>query len=393
MVCRLGSGRTRPLSSSGHRLYAEILRRMRDEIGLVFLQPGRFLMPPPGAQPPWMQFFPLPGRSPLARAMQARFSAYVDAVQRDLMSPMFGELDCLVVLADLLSPLHQGQPAFADAQLALAAAADALRWERSWTDYLAAFAQLKLPPSPIKRVAFVATKADHIAARQRGNLTSSDAAHHACAPSGRHPPYSRLRQCGVPRTLWKRWAAGLFLPSAAGSSERPALRAFTLAKFQTACPMTCFGNTGSLRYPTSNRCGYRRVGRGGIPQIGLDALASISVGGYTVMDTAPEPFLLLEADEAPRLEAAPPLLPAAALARRRSHRHWSGMLLLGASFLVLWGAWLVSSLFDRWNVLGWLGLAGLVVALALIGLGISRELRGLSALRRVDHLRAELVQR
>ena len=42
------------LSSSGHRLYIETLSRMRDELGLTFLQPGRFLMPPPGAQPPWM---------------------------------------------------------------------------------------------------------------------------------------------------------------------------------------------------------------------------------------------------------------------------------------------------------------------------------------------------
>ena len=109
------------------------------------------------------------------------------------------------------------------------------------------------------------------------------------------------------------------------------------------------------------------------------------------MDTAPEAFLLLEADEAPRLEAAPPLLPAAALVRRRSAPALAGMLVLGASFLVLWGAWLVSSLFDRWNVLGWLGLASLVVALALIGLGISREFRNLWALRRVDHLRAELA--
>jgi len=109
------------------------------------------------------------------------------------------------------------------------------------------------------------------------------------------------------------------------------------------------------------------------------------------MDTAPEPFLLLEADEAPRLEAAPPLLPAAALVYRRSAPALAGVLLLGASFLVLWGAWLVSSLFDRWNLLGWLGLASLVVALALIGLGISREFRNLWALRRVDHLRAELA--
>src|SRR5690242_20952081 len=109
------------------------------------------------------------------------------------------------------------------------------------------------------------------------------------------------------------------------------------------------------------------------------------------MDTAPEPFLLLEANEAPRLEAPPPLLPATALVRRRSSPALAGAVLLGASLLVLWGAWLVSTLFDHWNVLGWIGFAGLVVAVALIGLGISRELRGLWALRRVDHLRAELV--
>jgi hypothetical protein len=59
-------------------------------------------------------------------------------------------------LADLLSALHQGQAGFADARSALAAAADALRWDRSWTDWLAAFARLKLPPRAIKRVAFAA---------------------------------------------------------------------------------------------------------------------------------------------------------------------------------------------------------------------------------------------
>jgi putative membrane protein len=109
------------------------------------------------------------------------------------------------------------------------------------------------------------------------------------------------------------------------------------------------------------------------------------------MDAAPEPFLLLEADEAPRLEAAPPLLPAAALTRRRSSPALAGVVVLGASFLLLWGTWLVSSLFDRWNVLGWIGLACLSVGLVLIGLGISREFRGLCALRQADHLRAELA--
>jgi len=160
------------LTLSGHRLYTEILHRMRDEAKLAFLQPGRFLMPPPGPPPPWTQFFPLPGQSPLAKLMRERFNAYVDAVRRDLMSPMFGDLDGLVVLADLLSALHQGQSSFADAQSSLAAAADALRWDRSWTDWLASFARFELPPSSIGRVAFVATKADHIASRQRGNLAA-----------------------------------------------------------------------------------------------------------------------------------------------------------------------------------------------------------------------------
>src|SRR3984885_13817772 len=80
-----GGGADEALSLTGHRLYIEVLQRMRDEVGWAFLQPGRFLMPSPGAQPPWMQFFPLPGRSPLAKLMQARFSAYVNAVRGDLM--------------------------------------------------------------------------------------------------------------------------------------------------------------------------------------------------------------------------------------------------------------------------------------------------------------------
>jgi predicted YcjX-like family ATPase len=35
------------IAATGHRLYTETLNRMRDEAGLSFLQPGRFLMPPP----------------------------------------------------------------------------------------------------------------------------------------------------------------------------------------------------------------------------------------------------------------------------------------------------------------------------------------------------------
>jgi hypothetical protein len=80
------------LTLTGHRPYVDVLHRLPDEAGLAFLQPGRFLLALPGAPPSWTQFFPLPGRGPLANLMEARFKAYVDSVRRDLMSPMFGNL-------------------------------------------------------------------------------------------------------------------------------------------------------------------------------------------------------------------------------------------------------------------------------------------------------------
>ena len=267
-----GVGADEALTLTGHRLYTDVLRRMRDEAGLAFLQPGRFLMPPPGAPPPWTQFFPLPGRSPLANLMQARFSAYVDAVRRDLMSPMFGDLDGLVVLADLLSALHQGQAGFADARSALAAAADALRWDRSWTDWLAAFARLKLPPRAIRRVAFAATKADHIAARQRGNLAALMRRSLVCRMAARHPPSSRLPRCAVPRMWWKRWPVDQFRPSAAASLASPGRRASIPVRFLTACPTTSFWQHRFLALPDFEPMRLPEAGRGGIPQLGLDAL-------------------------------------------------------------------------------------------------------------------------
>lgn len=107
------------------------------------------------------------------------------------------------------------------------------------------------------------------------------------------------------------------------------------------------------------------------------------------MDSTPEPFLMLEANEAPRLEPIP--LPEMPPIRRRGSPALAGMFVLGVSLVVLWGASIVSTLFDHWIVLGWVGLTSLLIGCTLLGLGISRELRGLWALHRVDRLRAELA--
>ena len=165
-----GAARDEALAATGHRLYRSLLHRLRDEAGLAYLQPGRFLMPAPGPEPPWIGFFPWRGRGGLAALLEERYGAYAHAARQDLLSPLFGNLDRLVVLADLLTALASGHDGFTDTQAALAAAAGALRWKSSWMESVTALLSLRLPPPVIRRVAYAATKADHVAARQRGNL-------------------------------------------------------------------------------------------------------------------------------------------------------------------------------------------------------------------------------
>ncbi len=152
------------LVASGHRLYVACLRALQAR-GLSLLQPGRFLMPAPGAAAPWAEFFPIIGDGRLARLMQDRFEAYVAAVKGELASPGFARVDRLIVIADLLSALHAGRVAFADAATALARVASALS-QRKPLPLLPTWLQ----PWGIGRIAFVASKSDHVASRQRSNL-------------------------------------------------------------------------------------------------------------------------------------------------------------------------------------------------------------------------------
>jgi hypothetical protein len=158
------------LATEGAALYRALLRTLRDA-GLSTLQPGRLLMPPPGAEPPWMTLFPHSGSGPLAALLARRYDAYCAAVRRDLVAPGFGQVDRIVVLADLLTALHAGEAAFTDTAAALAAVATALRWRRP-PGFLPAWLAGLLPFGGIARVAFAATKSDHVADRQRRNLAA-----------------------------------------------------------------------------------------------------------------------------------------------------------------------------------------------------------------------------
>ena len=83
---------------------------------------------------------------------------------RNFFEPFFRRFDRQAVLVDVLGALHAGQAAFDDTAEALAAIAGALRYGGGWLDWLTG--------AGVSRVAFVATKADHVPARQRDALSA-----------------------------------------------------------------------------------------------------------------------------------------------------------------------------------------------------------------------------
>jgi uncharacterized protein len=261
------------LAATGHRLYRAALQRLRDEAHLSYLQPGRFLMPPPGAEPPWMQFFPLPGSGGLAALMRHRYEAYCDTVRRELAAPMFGDLDRLVVLADLLSALAAGREAFADAAAALEAAAGALRWRWDWGEALSALLQLRLPPRAIGRVAFAATKADHVAARQRGNLAAL-ARRLTGVPEGAASASAAFAIASVRCTEDFVWSLdGRPVSAVRGRvlGEGSMTRSYP-GEVPDAAPDDAFWAHPFLALPQFEPIRPLENGRGGVPQLGLDAL-------------------------------------------------------------------------------------------------------------------------
>jgi predicted YcjX-like family ATPase len=262
--------RDEALAAAGHRLYREALHRLRDEEGLAYLQPGRFLMPAPGADPPWTAFFPSRGRGGLVGLLTERYDAYRDAVRQDLVSPLFGNLDRLVVLADLLTALHTGRESFADAQSALSAAAGALRWRFSWTEVIGALLMLRRPPPVIRRVAYAATKVDHVASRQRGNLRTLMA---ALTPAGgdvatRHFALASIR-CTEDATMR---LDGRSVSAVRGRIAGQGVGLSYPGEVPDSPPDDAFWGGEFFDLPQFEPTRLPGGGRAGVPQIELDAL-------------------------------------------------------------------------------------------------------------------------
>ena len=195
----------------GHRLYRDAIQACRTQLGLRYLQPGRFLCPGPRGDAPFLWFFPqfpgpaMPRAGSAAALLQDRFEAYKREIRDSFFDRNFRSFTRQIVLVDVLGGLHAGQASFEDTGHAIADIARGLHdgwgfWSRQRRQSLSAHleqgaqlagAQLTRRGSPaigiplnlaasilsgfvaqraIERVAFVATKADHVPAMSRDNL-------------------------------------------------------------------------------------------------------------------------------------------------------------------------------------------------------------------------------
>jgi predicted YcjX-like family ATPase len=215
-----------------------------------------------------MAFFPMAANGPLAGLLGRRYDAYVQAVRRDLADPGLLRVDRLVVLADVLSALHAGEAAFADAAAALGAVAGALRWRRApgfLPDWIAGL----LPLGGISRVAFVASKADHVAERQRGNLAALVGALTASGPARS----AALAVAGVRCTEDFVWTLdGRPISAVRGRVEGQGLVASYPGEVPDRVPGPEFWAHPFLQIPDFQPVRLPREGRGGVPNVNLDRL-------------------------------------------------------------------------------------------------------------------------
>lgn len=145
----------------GARLFTDYLLAARAaDPTLSITGPGRFLLPGDLEGSPLLTFFPLPSdidptRSGLAQMLERRFESYKTHVVKPFFRDHFSRLDRQIVLVDALSALNSGPEGIADLEATLTSVLAAFRPGRtSW------LGQLFSPR--IDRIAFAATKADHL---------------------------------------------------------------------------------------------------------------------------------------------------------------------------------------------------------------------------------------
>jgi predicted YcjX-like family ATPase len=157
-----------------HELYRQHLRAARDQHGLSFLQPGRFLDSGSLGENSYMWFAPLDipdgiqhaTEGTLAAVMERRFEAYKTEVVMPFYDQYFRNYSRQVVLVDVLGALLGGREVFEDTRHAVDAILESFRYGHS------GIIRRLLQSARIEKVLFAATKADHIPEVQRDHLAA-----------------------------------------------------------------------------------------------------------------------------------------------------------------------------------------------------------------------------
>ncbi len=264
------------LAKRGYTLYRDAMRACRDAHGLRFLQPGRFLNPGPRGEAPLLWFFPLPdaARGGLAALCARRYAAYLDDQRANFLDPFFTRFHRQVVLVDVLGALHAGQEAFEDTAEALAAVA-AVVSGGNWLERL-------LGAAPT-RVAFAATKADHVPARARDALAAllehiALGARGRAEASGAATSYHALAaiRCteeAVATLAGQAFAAvrGILLQEGRGATIYP-------GEVPMKPPEPTFWQSGLFRMPEFRPPRLDPAGGSGVPHLGMDGLLAWLLG-------------------------------------------------------------------------------------------------------------------
>lgn len=152
-------------------LYTTYLRACREgETALSMLPPGRFLMPGDLEGSPALTFVPLDppaggkaDKNSLYGAMEHRFEAYKRVVVKPFFIDHFARLDRQIVLVDTLAAINAGPAALQDLRDALTAILSCFKAGQN-----SILSSLFGPR--IDRIAFAATKADHLHHTQHDQL-------------------------------------------------------------------------------------------------------------------------------------------------------------------------------------------------------------------------------
>jgi predicted YcjX-like family ATPase len=171
---RVDENASEEVAKQAHDLYCACLVKARDQHGLSYLQPGRFLCRGTLGDVPYLWFAPLDvgegldmlAPHTLGALMAERFEVYKrEAVER-FYEDHFRHYARQIVLVDVLRALLAGRDAFDDTRLALDAILESFRYGHGGI-----LAKL-LFGAHIDKVLFAATKADHVPDIQRDHLAA-----------------------------------------------------------------------------------------------------------------------------------------------------------------------------------------------------------------------------